>query len=45
MGAMRVQHIPSVMMSLALVLAACGGNEREADSAPPIEPTVELHGL
>ncbi len=41
-GAMRVQHIPFVMMSLALVLAACSGNEREADTAPPIEPMVKL---
>jgi len=39
---MRVQHIPFVMMSLALVLAACSRNEREADTAPPIEPMVKL---
>ena len=39
---MRVQHVPFALMPLALVLAACSGNEREADAAPRLEPVIEL---
>ena len=36
-GAMRARHVRFALMSLALVLAACSGSEREVDPAPTAE--------
>jgi len=38
---MRDHHVPLALISLALVLAACSGNERASVGAPRLEPAVE----